>query len=124
MRGKRGAPCSRCRSRALGRYAQCRIEARCGSPKVMTRVWVSCRRRPPIYVLQHLHNQLEEQARVNWTLAVDLQHQLWLRPREPETLPQGFLEVRERDGPGSLPRDARWRLGKARLELGGGNQKH
>jgi len=92
----------------------------------MTRVWVSFRRRPPVYVLQHLHNQLEEQARVSWTLAADLQRQLWLRPRKPERLPRGFSEVRERDGLGSDPRDARWRFRKVpKLELrGSGNQKH
>jgi hypothetical protein len=39
--------------------------------------------------------------------------------RDGEFIPRrGFMEIRERDGPGSVPRDARWRGGRRKKKNG------
>jgi hypothetical protein len=66
----------------------------------------------------HLYGMLEEELaqRISLHLAIiqELKQAAWLRERQGPRPLQGFFVVRERDGPGSKPRDARWHGGRPR----------
>jgi hypothetical protein len=79
-------------------------------PRATAKSWATGHRRPPINVLR----ALREAARGYGTgLELELDYEIRKREFEPRHL-TGFNQVRERDGPGSIPRDGRNRLGRPR----------
>jgi len=82
--------------------------------KSTVRSWRQGHRRAPVSVLKHLHHMLQvHSAESNelWTL---FGNEIARREYPPPTAPRGFMEIRERDGPGSKPRDGRNRRGRPR----------
>jgi hypothetical protein len=80
--------------------------------------WAYGNRRPPIEALKNmqaaLRDALPEGVNQKLLLELDalLKAYIWEREREPAKPRSGFNEIRERDGPGSIPRDGRNRLGR------------
>ena len=72
---------------------------------------MSGHRNAPDEVLRHLLELIDECMRGLNAVAESLKYELWWRERQPKRR-RGFCEVRERDGTGSAPRDARWRGGR------------
>jgi hypothetical protein len=86
-----------------------------GRPKATARAWIAGRRRPPVAVLLKVQEELRRRARDMWEIGNNggaLDCEIWRRRREPKPKLCGFFEVKQRDGPGSVPRDARNRLGR------------
>lgn len=73
--------------------------------------WATGRRRPPIATLKILLDLLKDRRAALYQLIPELEYVIALRDREPPRR-TGFNEIRERDGPGSVPRDGRNRLGR------------
>jgi hypothetical protein len=85
----------------------------CGVPKATARSWRQGNRRAPKHVLIKLRLML--QARAAQCNALCREFGIEIARREGEPLRRrGFMEIRERDGPGSVPRDGRNRLGRPR----------
>jgi hypothetical protein len=84
-------------------------------PRSTVRSWTSGHRRPSIAVLKILRDALTERQAYIGQLVPELEHVIMNRERESPRL-TGFNEVRERDGPGSIPRDGRNRLGRPKQE--------
>ena len=83
--------------------------------KATARDWRRDRRRAPKPVLKRLRELAQIRAAECGVLCRDLDNAI--ARREGEFIPRrGFMEVRERDGPGSVPRDARWRGGRRRKD--------
>jgi hypothetical protein len=81
--------------------------------KATARSWRQGRRRAPVAILKRLHLMLQVRAAECNSLWRDFG--IEIARREGELLPpRGFMEVRERDGPGSKPRDGRNRRGRLR----------
>jgi hypothetical protein len=79
-----------------------------GRPRPTVRSWVTGHRRQPIYVLKLLRDAVQGQG-----TGLELELELEIRKREFEPKHRtGFNTIRERDGPGSVPRDGRNRLGR------------
>ena len=74
--------------------------------------------RRPFAVLKATHAMKRRRAAL-LALAPELDHAILRREWEPKRR-TGFLEVRERDGPGSIPRDARNYLGRPKKQVGSG----
>jgi hypothetical protein len=88
----------------------------CGVPKATARSWRQGRRRPPKPVLERVRLML--QARAAQCNELWREYGIEIARRDGEPLRRrGFMEVRERDGPGSVPRDARNRLGRPKKIL-------
>ena len=74
--------------------------------------------RPPICLLKELRDFLKSawpthtEPKLLIELHSLLKQYIWVRQREPIKPRKGFMEIRERDGPGSIPRDGRNRLGR------------
>jgi hypothetical protein len=84
-----------------------------GCPRPTAKAWASGHRRPPIYVLR----TVLEVARDHRTgLELELEYEIRKREYEPKHR-TGFNTIRERDGPGSVPRDGPNRLGRPRNRL-------
>jgi hypothetical protein len=84
-----------------------------GCSRATAKSWVTGHRRPPIYVLRLLRDAAQSQA---WRAGLlgELDYEIREREGEPpwKRRGPGFMEIRERDGPGSTPRDGRNRLGR------------
>jgi hypothetical protein len=79
----------------------------------------SCK--PPIELFKKLKGLLEgaltthENQRLVIELSDLLTQYIWLHERKAPRPRTGFNEIRSRDGPGSIPRDGRNRLGRPRI---------
>jgi hypothetical protein len=80
-------------------------------PRSTVRSWVRLRRRPPIAVLKAVRDALKERQAALLALMPQLDQIIMKREFEPKRR-TGFNEIRQRDGPGSVPRDGRNRLGR------------
>ncbi len=67
----------------------------------------------PAYMARLLAERLRVHAAVAIALAEEADDYARREERKPR-LARGWQEVRERDGPGSAPRDGRWRGGRLR----------
>ena len=90
-----------------------------GVAQVTVRSWRQGHRRPPLIILQYLHHLLQVRAAECNELWRDFGNEIERRQYAPPPAPRGFMEVKERDGPGSKPRDGRNRLGRPRRVVGG-----
>jgi hypothetical protein len=88
----------------------------CGVPKATARSWRQRHRRPPKHVLERLRLLLQARAAECNFLCHEFRIEIARREGEPVHR-RGFMEIRERDGPGSRPRDARNRLGRPKRKL-------
>jgi hypothetical protein len=85
--------------------------------------WAYGNREPPIEVLKDLRGELQSAlpAHGNQPVILDvvahLDSYIWERERQLIKPRSGFNEIRERDGPGSTPRDGRNRLGRPRVRM-------
>lgn len=80
-----------------------------GRPRPTAKSWATGHRRPPIYILSKLHIVLRDRG---W-IAEERELEYEIRKREIEPRHRGgFNTIRERDGPGSVPRDGRNRRGR------------
>lgn len=84
-----------------------------GRPKPTVRSWRSARRRAPAHVLSLIRIELQSRGSEISSLLRELDIELARREGEAPRR-RGFMEIRERDGPGSIPRDGRNRLGRPR----------
>lgn len=82
--------------------------------KSTVRSWRQGHRRPPLVVLKHLRQLVQERAAECNELWRDLGFEIDRRQYGPPPPRRGFMEIWERDGPGSVPRDGRNRLGRPR----------
>jgi hypothetical protein len=85
--------------------------AGCQRPTV--KAWATGHRRPPIYILAMLREVMRDRPT---GLEPELDYEIRKREHEPKHR-TGFNQVRERDGPGSVPRDGRNRRGRPRKRL-------
>src|SRR6516165_10456180 len=94
-------------ARALFEGAPSSLLARsCEVAKATARDWRRDRRRAPKLALKQLRELAQIRAAECGVLCRDLDNAV--ARREGEFIPRkGFMEVRERDGPGSVPRDGR-----------------
>jgi hypothetical protein len=83
-----------------------------GCPRATAKSWATGHRRPPIYVLKLLREIERDGGRTG--LGPELDYEIRKREGEPGWMRRGpgFMQVRERDGPGSIPRDGRNRRGR------------
>ena|SRR6516162_1489672 len=82
--------------------------------KATARSWRQGHRRAPVSVLKKLHLLLRLRCVECNELLRDFANEIARREGEPPSKRRGpgFMEIRERDGPGSIPRDGRNRLGR------------
>jgi len=99
-----------CRNLWPGRHAA-ELAAFTGRPKATCRAWLSGRRRPPVSVLRAVASALHSRAQEALSIEAFLKTEADARDREPVRR-QGWASVCERSGPGSVPRDNRWRGGR------------
>jgi hypothetical protein len=83
-------------------------------PRPTAKSWYSCRRRSPIWVLEHLRHMVAVRGATD--LEQQFDHLIRQRLNEPKRR-TGFHLVRERDGPGSTPRDGRNRMGRPKKTI-------
>jgi hypothetical protein len=89
------------------------LARRCGVPKATVRSWRRGHRRPPKDVLEGIRLLL--QARAAQCNELWREYGIEIARRDGEHFHRrGFMEIRERDGPGSKPRDGRNRRGRPR----------
>ncbi len=86
----------------------------CGVRKPTVRSWRKGYRRAPLSVLRQVRLKLQARAAECNDIWRQLGIEIARREGEAPRRPRGFMEVRERDGPGSMPRDARNRRGRPR----------
>jgi hypothetical protein len=79
-------------------------------PKSTARSWRR-RRRPPMAALRLLRAELQRRGAECFSTLRELEILIAKREGEPPHR-RGFMEIRERDGPGSVPRDGRNRRGR------------
>jgi hypothetical protein len=84
--------------------------------KATARSWRQGHRRAPVRVLKQLHLMLQARCVECNELLRDFGIEIARREGEPLRR-RGFMEIRERDGPGSVPRDGRNRLGRRRKSV-------
>jgi hypothetical protein len=82
-----------------------------GCPRPTAKSWATGHRRAPIYILAMLREVMRD--RPGSGLELELEDEIRRREHQPKFL-TGFNEIRERDGPGSTPRDGRNRRGRPR----------
>jgi hypothetical protein len=101
-------------ARALFAGAPSALLARlCAVPKATARSWRQGHRRAPKHVLERVRLML--QVRAAQCNELWREYGIGIARRDGEHVHRrGFMEVRERDGPGSVPRDARNRRGRPR----------
>jgi hypothetical protein len=85
-----------------------------GRKRSTVRSWLSERRRMPLHLYSVLQEELVQRIALEHGVVEELKQAVWLRERQGPKPLRGFFVVRERDGPGSTPRDARWRGGSRR----------
>jgi hypothetical protein len=81
------------------------------APRSTAKGWATGQRRPSISTLKTLLDMLKDRRAALYQLIPELEHIVAQREREPKRR-TGFNEIRERDGPGSAPRDGRNRRGR------------
>jgi hypothetical protein len=83
-------------------------------PKATARSWRQGHRRAPLSVLKTLLRRLQARGAECHSLCREFDIEIARREGEPPSKRRGpgFMEIRERDGPGSKPRDGRNRLGR------------
>jgi hypothetical protein len=81
--------------------------------KATARSWRQGHRRAPVRVLRQLRLMLQARCVECNELLRDFGIEIARREGEPPHR-RGFMEIRERDGPGSIPRDGRNRLGRSK----------
>jgi hypothetical protein len=79
-----------------------------GRPRPTAKAWATGHRRPPIDVLIMLREVVRDRPT---GLEGELDYEIRKREYEPKHR-TGFNTIRERDGPGSVPRDGRNRRGR------------
>lgn len=84
------------------------------NPRSTAKSWATGRRRPPLFILRLVRDLLKDRQRDTFDLIAKLDFIIVQREREPRWR-TGFNEIRQRDGPGSMPRDGRNRRGRPRL---------
>jgi hypothetical protein len=82
-------------------------------PRSTVKSWITGRRRPSIVTLKILRAMLNDRQSTLFDLIRELDNVIAKREFQPRHR-TGFNEIRERDGPGSVPRDGRNRLGRPR----------
>src|SRR5262245_51721848 len=75
-----------------------------GRPRSTARAWLYGRRRMPLDLYARLQEELRDRIRTHLAIIAELEHAEWFRQREPPKPRQGFFVIKERDGPGSIPR--------------------
>jgi len=80
-----------------------------GRPRPTAKSWATGHRRPPIYVLATIREVMRDRPCTG--LEPELDCEIRKREHEPKYR-TGFNIIRERDGPGTTPRDGRNRLGR------------
>jgi hypothetical protein len=82
--------------------------------KATVRSWRQGHRRAPLHTLMSLRRMLQTRAAECFSLCRDFDLEIARREGEPpwKRRGPGFMEIRERDGPGSVPRDGRNRRGR------------
>jgi hypothetical protein len=88
-----------------------------GRPKPTARTWRSARRRAPARVLSLVRTELQSRGSEIFSLIREFDLEIARREGEPPPR-RGFMEIREHDSPGSIPRDGRNRRGRPRRALG------
>lgn len=81
------------------------------SPRSTAKSWATGRRRAPVAKLKILRDLLKDRQAAISGLIYQLNYDISQRERESRRR-TGFNEIRERDGPGSVPRDGRNRRGR------------
>jgi hypothetical protein len=84
-----------------------------GRPKSTAHSWRRSHRRTPLNVLRLLRRELQVRGAACHSLGAEFDREIMRREGE-GPVRRGFFIVRERDGPGSIPRDARNRRGRPR----------
>lgn len=97
----------------LGGLAQGRHSTTKRGRRSTAKSWATGHRRPPLVVLKIVRDMLKERRAALFDLITELDRHILQREYEPRRR-TGFNEIRERDGPGSPPRDGRDRLGRPR----------
>jgi hypothetical protein len=75
--------------------------------------WATGHRRPSVVILKILRDLLKDRQAALLALIPELEYAIMQREREPKHR-TGFNEIKERDGPGTMPRDGRNRRGRPR----------
>ncbi len=86
-----------------------------GAKRATARSWRQGHRRAPVLVLKRLRQMLQAQAAECNDLWREFGNEIARREGEPPRR-RGFMEIRERDGPGSVPRDGRNRRGRPKRQ--------
>jgi hypothetical protein len=81
------------------------------APRSTAKSWATGRRRPSVVILEILRDQLKDRQAALFQLIAELDCVIIQRERESKRR-TGFNEIKVRDGPGSIPRDGRNRLGR------------
>jgi len=87
--------------------------------KSTVRSWRQGHRRPPLIILKYIHHLLQVRGAECYELYTAIGHEIDRRQYAPPLPRRGFMEFRERDGPGSKPRDGRNRRGRPRRRIVG-----
>ena len=86
-----------------------------GRRRSTVRSWLYGHRQMPLKHFPELEAELAGRIPEYYAIIQELKQAAWLRQRQRTTpVRRGFLEVKERDGPGTPLRDARWRGGRPR----------
>lgn len=80
-------------------------------PKPTAASWLAGRRQMPVPEIQALAEVLRADGQLLIGIASNMLHAAEIKQARPRHA-RGFQVVKERDGPGSTPRDARWRGGR------------
>ena len=91
------------------------LAAHLNRPNSTARSWISGRRPVPSWVLSVVSSLLASKGRDLMTMADQIAYDA-TKAAQIRRMPRGFQIVRPRDGAGSLPRDGRWKGGRARKE--------
>jgi hypothetical protein len=97
-------------SAQIARRSPCAACGSCfsfGRKRSTGRSWLSESRRMPLSLHSHLVDELDERIALQHAVIEQLKQEIWLRERQGPKPLRGLFVVRERDGPGSRPRDAR-----------------
>jgi len=101
-----------CRHLWPGRHAA-GLAAFTNRPKSTCRAWIAGYRRPPPSAINAVLHRLRNHASEGLSIAAFLETVAVAREREPRRL-TGWAAIAERDGPGTVPRDGRWRGGRSK----------
>ena len=118
LRGRMSDTVIRRAARALNPDRPIRALAALGRcPRSTAKSWATLHRRPPVSVLKVLREAINARQSAIFAVLSDLDLLIMKREYEPKHR-TGFNLIRERDGPGSIPRDGRNRHGRPRKRFG------